>query len=129
MKKTVILFSFALCTLFLDSCSKDQDRTSTGTQSPSNTNGPAEDPYAEQIHHDGQLPQDSTSIAPDAGQSPDPSNETPGNALPEDNTTYKNKKVNHAKKDSVTSAAGQQGAGAGVGNGGSINAAQDVKKK
>ncbi len=129
MKKTFILFSFVLCTAILCSCSKEQDRTSTG--SPSNANGPAEDPYAEQIiHNDSILPPDSSSAAPDAGQSPDASNGKTGSATPaEDNISNKNNKVRSAKKDSTTGVAGQQGAGSGVGNGGSINGAQDAKKK
>jgi len=133
MKKIVLILSLALCTAFLDSCSKDQDRTSN-TGNSSNSSGPAEDPAFSGSQQDNasgnasESPQDHTSTQQE-NQATDSTTEnqtTPsgrdGNALPNSNRTT-------TGKDSLTGVAGQQGAGSGVGNGGSINAAQDAKKK
>lgn len=130
MKKNFIIFSLALCAVFFGSCHKDQDNTSN-IENASPTDRAADDPYASQVEpksdsaRNSEINQDSSLEKKNQGtesyaENPNSTSSAKGSAL---------NKSSKKSKDSVTSVSGEQGAGSGVGDGGSINAAHDAQKK
>lgn len=132
MKKSFIIFSLFICTALAASCSKDQDQTTTNTEAPSPTDRAADDPGAMPVtgnHAEGLSSDTSSAAANDYNRTStsaqdaykENQNATSGKEN-QSNRTSKN------SKDSVTSVAGELGSGSGVGDGGSLNAAQQKKK-